>query len=313
MSRRAGGAGRATGSVRTQREEGELSSRGDHFTGGGRQALQPPALPAVPEWRSGAAVRGKKAPARQGQPPARAGGGRTARLCWHSRRRAAGRAEMGRRLPSPPPLGDRARRTTLPPRWGCPPEGTGWGGAGAGTRRAPCGARAAGWGGAGISEPAEPAGHPGRGKGRKRPVSDTTLRLAAQIRARAAGRSGCFQDLRAGEEPPQRLSLAPTAAAEGSPGQGTGTRPGRGPASFACPCQDVAQGKCAPRSNKFNQIPHLRPHPREHWILRMPPAWSTATPKFSSRHVVKIGRPSYTWSGADDEDGSPGIPSPPVP
>lgn len=83
MSRRAGGAGRATGSVRTQREEGELSSRGDHFTGGGRQALQPPALPAVPEWRSGAAVRGKKAPARQGQPPARAGGGRTARLCWH--------------------------------------------------------------------------------------------------------------------------------------------------------------------------------------------------------------------------------------
>lgn len=88
---------------------------------------------------------------------------------------------------------------------------------------------------------------------------------------------------------------------------------GRGPASFACPCQDVAQGKCAPQSNKFNQIPHLRPHPREHWILRMPPAWSTATPKFSSRHVVKIGRPSYTWSGADDEDGSPGIPSPPVP
>lgn len=75
--------GLAHGQENTQREEGELSSRGDHFTGGGRQALQPPALPAVPEWRSGAAVRGKKAPARQGQPPARAGGGRTARLCWH--------------------------------------------------------------------------------------------------------------------------------------------------------------------------------------------------------------------------------------
>lgn len=35
---------------KTQREQGELSSRGDHFTGGGQQALQPPALPAVPEW-----------------------------------------------------------------------------------------------------------------------------------------------------------------------------------------------------------------------------------------------------------------------
>lgn len=44
----------------TQREQGELSSRGDHLTGGGRQALPPPALPAVPEWRSGAAVRGEK-------------------------------------------------------------------------------------------------------------------------------------------------------------------------------------------------------------------------------------------------------------
>lgn len=132
---------------------------------------------------------------------------------------------MGRRLPSPPPLGDRARQTTLPPRWGCPPEGTGWGGAGAGTRRAPCGARAAGRGGAGISEPAEPAGHPGRRKGRKSPISDTTLRLAAQIRARAAGRSGRFQDLHAGEEPPRRLSFAPTAAAEGSPWQELGRGP----------------------------------------------------------------------------------------
>ena len=127
MSRRAGATGRAAGSVRTQHEEGELSSRGNHLTGGGRQALQPPALPEVPEWRSGAAVRGKKAPARQGQPPARAGGGRTARLCWHSPSRAAGRAEMGRRLPSPPPLGYQARRTTFAPRLGDPSRGTGLG------------------------------------------------------------------------------------------------------------------------------------------------------------------------------------------
>lgn len=40
---------RAAGGIHTQREQGELSSRGDHFTGGGQQALQPPALPALPE------------------------------------------------------------------------------------------------------------------------------------------------------------------------------------------------------------------------------------------------------------------------
>lgn len=145
VSRRAGATGRAVGSVHTQHEEGELSSRGNHFTGGRRQALQPPALPEVPKWRSGAAVRGKKAPARQGQPPARAGGGRTARLCWHSPRRAGGRAETGRRLPSPPPLGYWAWRTTFAPRLGGAPLGAGgWGwsgggvGAGAGRLRAPC-------------------------------------------------------------------------------------------------------------------------------------------------------------------------------
>lgn len=92
----------------------------------------------------------------------------------------------------------------------------------------------------------------------------------------------------------------------------TGTRPGRGPASFACPCQDVPQGKCAPQSNKFNQIPPAPPSER---TLDSPDAsrLERGHPKFSGRHVVKISRPSYTWSGADDEDGSPGIPSPPVP
>lgn len=41
--------GLAHSQQKTQREQGELSSRGDHFTGGRQQALQPPALPAVPE------------------------------------------------------------------------------------------------------------------------------------------------------------------------------------------------------------------------------------------------------------------------
>lgn len=86
QGRRAVLQGLAHSQQETQREQGELSSRGDHLTGGGQQALQPPALPAVPEWRSGAALRGKKAPARQGQPPARAGGGRTERSLPHSPR-----------------------------------------------------------------------------------------------------------------------------------------------------------------------------------------------------------------------------------
>lgn len=73
VPQKAGGSGRAA--VHTQSERGELSSRGDHFTGGGQQELQPPALPAVPEWRSGAAVRGEKG-AGEARPAPGAGGRR---------------------------------------------------------------------------------------------------------------------------------------------------------------------------------------------------------------------------------------------
>lgn len=69
----------------TQREQGELSSRGDHFTGSGQQALQPPALPAVPEWRSGAEVQGEKR-RRRGKASPRAGGRREDQeLSWPKR------------------------------------------------------------------------------------------------------------------------------------------------------------------------------------------------------------------------------------
>lgn len=67
--------GLAHSQQKTQSERGELSSRGDHFTGGGQQELQPPALPAVPEWRSGAAVRGEKG-AGEARPAPGAGGRR---------------------------------------------------------------------------------------------------------------------------------------------------------------------------------------------------------------------------------------------
>lgn len=91
--------GLAHSQQKTQREQGELSSRGDHFTGSRQQALQPPALPAVPEWRSCSAVqRGKRRWRSKAGPCA---GGRREDLCWHSLYRTAGQAEMGRRLPSP--------------------------------------------------------------------------------------------------------------------------------------------------------------------------------------------------------------------
>lgn len=69
-------------------------AEGTILRAGGQQALQPPALPAVPEWWSGAAVRGNKAQTR----PAPGAGGRRedrATLCWHWPRSAARRAEIG--------------------------------------------------------------------------------------------------------------------------------------------------------------------------------------------------------------------------
>lgn len=154
--------------------------------GGGQQALQPPALPAVPEWRSGAAVPGEKAPARQGQPPrGRAEGGRTERLGSPSASSrpslycTAGRKWEGgyRHLSA---TRDPAQRTTLPPRGGCPPKGIGGGGLGrgAGTLHAPCRARAVGRGDLGLSEPPpQELGTQGNEqKAGSAQTSDTTLR-----------------------------------------------------------------------------------------------------------------------------------------
>lgn len=259
VSPRAGGSGRAAGGVRTQREQGELSSRGDHLTGGGQQALQPPALPAVPEWRSGAALRGKKAPARQGQPPARAGGGRTERSLLHSPCCAARRAEMGRRLPSP--LRHSAtgpRRTTLPPRWGCPPTATGGGGVGlrAGTPRAPCRARAPG--GAGRAgnlgaPPREPGtqadGKAGSARLQTPPSDQRRGAAAAELRrpgAVVASRLCAGERSRAGV---RHLRGRPLRGA--LPAGDWGRGPERDRRALPAGCQHLAHGEGSAESREF--------------------------------------------------------------
>lgn len=55
--------------------------------------------------------------------------------------------------------------------------------------------------------------------------------------------------------------------------------------------------------NLFNQISHLRPHPRERWIVGTPAA-GAQPPHVLRRHVVKISGLSCIWSDADSEDGS---------
>lgn len=73
--------------------------------GGGRRALQPPALPAVPEWRSGAAGPGKRR--RPGKASPRAGG-----------RREGGPSAAAARLPrlalTPRPGGGNGKRPPAP-------------------------------------------------------------------------------------------------------------------------------------------------------------------------------------------------------
>lgn len=287
VSRRAGGAGRAAGSVHTQREEGELSSRGDHFTGSGQQALQPPALPVVPEWRSGAAVRGKKAPARQGQPPARAGGGRTARLCWHWPHRAAGRAEMGRRLPSPPPLGDRDRWTTLPPRWGCPPEGTGVGrGRGRCAHSAGCGRRGG-------------AARPGNLRARRASLAPwrrerqeaPDLRHHPQSSSSVRSPSGWARWPLLGSRRGSRATSANVTCAD-SRCKGLSRGPGRDLRAAPTPAETWLK-KSAPQNQSkdlFNHVSHLRPYPREHWILGTPAARAQPS-QFPGGHTVKSAGP----------------------
>lgn len=147
---------------------------------GGQQALQPPALPEVPKWRSGAAVRGEKRrwQSRAGPPLGRAGRGRTERLptgTTPQRCQAGGnRKEL---TVTSRHSATRARRTTLQPQWGCPPKATGGGDWGRGlcTHRAGRG-RLGGATRDSLSRAAR-ACHPGQGKDREHLTSDTTLRL----------------------------------------------------------------------------------------------------------------------------------------
>lgn len=118
--------------------------------------------------------------------PARAGGGRTESLSWLKRfgcpHPTAWLGGNGKAVTvTSLPLCDRARRTTLPPQWGCPPRGIGGGGLGLGAGRCEHHAGRGRWGGAiGTLSPAAGAWRSGQGKGRKLLTSDNTLRLVAQ-------------------------------------------------------------------------------------------------------------------------------------
>lgn len=87
----------------------------------------------------------------------------------------------------------------------------------------------------------------------------------------------------------------------------------KGTCELRLPLPRRASGKVRPTIEQIQ--PDSPPAPPSERTLDSPDAsrLERGHPKFSGRHVVKISRPSYTWSGADDEDGSPGIPSPPVP
>lgn len=139
---------------------------------------------------------GKKAPERQGQPPrGRAEGGPRAQLAqalWLLSCLLGGNGKAV--TVTSPPLGDRARRTTPQPQWGCPSKGIGGGGLGleAGTLHAPGRARAVGRGDQGLSEPSAGAWHPGHGKGRKLPTSNTIHRLVGQCDPGLCARGRCL-------------------------------------------------------------------------------------------------------------------------
>ena len=152
-----------------------------------------------------------------------------------------------------PPLGDRATADHPPSPMGVPPYGhSGWGfGAGGGDAARTVQGAGGGRGGASgeSRNPAALAGHPGGGKGRKRPTSDTTLRLAAQCGrggARASGRGGRFQALRGGAEPPGRPAPARTAAAGGSPRWDCRRAPERDLRASPAGCQRLGRRKGLP-------------------------------------------------------------------
>lgn len=165
------GEGRAArGRLRTQRQQSELSGRGDHLPSAGAAAT---ALPAAGEWpRAAAESAGKKAQAAGPAPGARAEGRPrlpAAPAGERCPRRKRGRGGGSGRL-SAGAAG--ARRTTLP-RWGAPE------GAGVGTGRR-------GRGPAPRSR--QPVTTLGQGPGRKRPASDTSPRCP---RPRVAARFPC--------------------------------------------------------------------------------------------------------------------------
>lgn len=136
---------------------------------------------------------GEKALAKQGRPLRRRaeGGPLLAFTLPHCRPGGNGKAVTV----TSPPLVDRARQTTLPPQWGCPPKGIGGGGLGLGAEKlcARYGARTAGRGKRGLSEPSLESPSPRPSKRQEapdfRPHPQTSS--AVQPRAGAPGAGTC--------------------------------------------------------------------------------------------------------------------------
>lgn len=143
------------------------------------------------------------------------------------------------------------------------------------------------------------SGEPRPGKRQEAPTSDASRRRATQCghgpplpgrrRPRRASRRGAAaaSRLQEGERSrPDGPSPAPTAAAEGSPHQGTGAAARNGTCEFRPPPAKIWSHEHAPQNqakNLLNRVSHLRPHPSEERSILGTPAARAQPPHVPRR------------------------------